>query len=231
MHRNLILALLSLLAASAIAQPKLQISGADYDFGMVPQNSVAVNYFWFKSVGKDTVRIQQIKTGCDCATMMLSRGSIAPGDSMRVGLFWDTQRKIGTTGKYPFIFVDGIVDPLRMSMKAFVVDRGDSTAPLSLKPFRAELSRMPGTSIDSIAIQFTNRGTSAMALAAVAGYQPEFTFSLPDSLAPGQSRFGFVKINSQFADQEFRNALTIEWKNSDGQTGRFTLPVRRKLFG
>jgi hypothetical protein len=222
---------LALLAVSAFAQPKLVIVNSDFDFGSVPQNSTAVNYYWFKSIGTDTVRITQIKTGCDCVTMPLPRSIMPPGDSMLVGFFWETQHKIGQTGRYPYIFVEGVTDPVRMALKANVMDFPDSSRPMSIKPFRVELSQIQGTSIDSVTLKFTNYGASQMVLNVVSTVPKEFTYALPDTLQGGETKQGLVRIHPNMKDKEFKSSLTIEWKSADGQSGRFTVPVRRKLFG
>lgn len=219
------------LGSSVLAQPKLFINDAQYDFGTAPQGSTIVNYFWFKSVGKDTARILQLKTGCDCATMPLPKKELAPGDSMLVGFFWETQQKIGSSGKFPYVFVDGVEDPYRMNMQALVILRPDSAVPLAFKPFKAEFTRMPSRSIDSVGFILTNRGTDKLTLKVVSTVPPEYTYSLPDSLPPNGTATGFVKVAPTAADHEFKSSLTIEWTGADKQTGRVTLPIRRKFLG
>jgi hypothetical protein len=231
MRSLVIILILALLSVPAMAQPKLVIVNSDFDFGSVAQNATAVNYYWFKSTGKDTVHITQIKTGCDCVTMPLPRSIMPPGDSMLVGFFWETQHKIGQTGRYPYIFVDGITDPVRMAMKANVMDISDSARPLGIRPFRVELSRMQGTSIDSVLLKLTNFSTSPMVLSVVTNVPKEYAYVLPDTLPAGATKQGLVRIDPSMLDKEFKSSLTIEWKNAEGQTGRFTIPIRRKLFG
>ncbi|MFZ1685658.1 MAG: DUF1573 domain-containing protein [Candidatus Zixiibacteriota bacterium] len=231
MRSLIITILLALLTAPAMAQPKLVIANSDFDFGSVPQNSTAVNYYWFKSIGTDTARITQIKTGCDCVTMPLPRSTMPPGDSMLVGFFWETQHKIGQTGRYPYIFVEGMPDPVRMALKANVMDFPDSARPLSIMPFRVELSQIQGTSIDSVVLKFSNFGSGPVTLNMVSTVPKEFSYALPDTLRAGETRQGIVRILPGMKDKEFKSSMTIEWKSADGQSGRFTVPVRRKLFG
>jgi hypothetical protein len=231
MRSVIILLILALFSVPALAQPKLIIANSDFDFGLVPQNSTAVNYYWFKSTGQDTVRITQIKTGCDCVTMPLPRSTMPPGDSMLVGFFWETQQKMGQSGRYPYIYVDGVMDPVRMAMKANVAIVPDSARPLAIKPFRVELSRIPGKSIDSVVLKFTNYGAGPLVLSVVSTVPKEYTYTIPDTLQAGATVQGVVWIHPSMADKEFKSSMTIEWKSPDGLSGRFTVPVRRKLFG
>ena len=78
-----------------VAQPKLEVPGREFDFGSIPHSSTVVQQFWFKSVGTDTVKIERIRTGCDCATFSLERDWLAPGDSMKVSFHWESQRRVG----------------------------------------------------------------------------------------------------------------------------------------
>jgi hypothetical protein len=226
-----LVAIIATLSGQGWTQPKLDIVGPSFEFGTAPQGATVVNYFWFKSVGKDTIRFQQIKTGCDCASMPLPQNFLAPGDSMFLGFFWDTQQKIGMSGRYPYIYVEGLPDPYRMALKIQVGTSPDSAVPLSVKPFKAELSRMAGVSIDSVGFTLTNRGSAKMSLKMISNVPPEFSYSIPSSIEANGSAKGFVKVAPSMVDKEFKSSITIEWSTGDGSTGRLTLPIRRKLFG
>ncbi len=58
----LVLALF-LLFSSVMAQPKMYLAEEKFDFGYVPQSSKIGHVFWIKSVGDDTLKIINIKTG------------------------------------------------------------------------------------------------------------------------------------------------------------------------
>jgi hypothetical protein len=229
---GILFCLIVMFNVSAIAQPKLQIIGAvDFNFGIAPQSATVVNYFWFKSVGKDTLRIDRIKTGCDCATMPLPKSVLAPGDSVQVGFFWDTQLKLGVSGRYPYIYVDNVADPYRLALTMNVIARADSAVPLSLKPYKIELSKMAGTSIDSVGFVLTNRKSDGLTFKVVSVVPSDFSYQIPDSLPPNGTAKGYVKVAPSMTDREFKSSITIEWTSSANETGRITLPIRRKLFG
>jgi hypothetical protein len=52
-----------LLSSIIVAQPKMYISGESFDFGYSPQNSKVSHVFWIKSVGSDSLKIIDVKTG------------------------------------------------------------------------------------------------------------------------------------------------------------------------
>ena len=225
----MVIAFLSL-AASLLAQPRFEIASNRFSFGMVPQNSTVANYFWFKSTGLDTVRIGEIKTGCDCAHMPLPKAWIAPGDSMLVGFFWETEHKIGSTGRYPYIYWSEHEDPARLFLTADISLAPDSSRPLSIKPFKAELSKLGTKSIDSVGITFTNRSETPIVLKAVSVLTDEYTFIYPDTVPAEGSANGYVKLNPAFADKEFTGSVTFEYAASAAENKRFTIPIRRKMY-
>jgi len=217
-------------AGNLLGQPRFEIASNRFSFGMVPQNATVANYFWFKSTGLDTVRIGEIKTGCDCAHMPLPNDWIAPGDSMLVGFFWETEHKIGSTGRYPYIYWSAHEDPARLFLTADISLAPDSSRPLSLKPFKAELSKLGTRSIDSVGITFTNHLASPIVLKVVSVLTGEYNFVYPDTIPADGSAKGYVKLNPAYSDKEFTGSVTFEYAASAVENKRFTIPIRRKMY-
>ena len=223
--------LLGLAAGSAFGEPKLAIPSNRFEFGSVPQNSTVTHFFWFKSIGTDTVRIREIKTGCDCTTIPLEQKWIAPGDSLKVGVYWDTERKVGNSGRYPYIYVDGQEEAERLFLTADVVLFPDSARPLSIKPYKAELSRMAGLSIDSVALKVTNHSDKAVALTLVSGPMQEYQVRTPDSLMPKSTGTIVIHVSPEFREKEFSRSLTMAFDGGVPNVhGRLTIPIRRKII-
>ncbi len=217
-------------AASLSGQPRFEIAANRFSFGMVPQSATVANYFWFKSTGLDTVRISEIKTGCDCAHMPLPKDWLAPGDSMLVGFFWETEHKIGSAGRYPYIYWSEHEDPARLFLTADISLSPDSSRPLSIKPFKAELSRLGAKSIDSVVITFTNHMELPIVPRVVSVLTEEYTFVYPDTIPPNGTAKGVVTLNPAFADKEFTGSVTFEYAASAVENKRFTIPIRRKIY-
>jgi len=218
------------MAGSLMAQPKFEIAANRFNFGMVPQSSTVANYFWFKSTGLDTVRIGEIKTGCSCAHIPLPKDWIAPGDSMLVGFFWETEHRIGSTGKYPYIYWSEFEEPARLFLTADVSSEPDSSRPLSIKPYKAELSKLGAKSIDSVGITFTNHQATPIVLKVVSVLTDEYKFVYPDTIPANGVASGYVRINPAFADKEFKGSVTFEFAASAVENKRFTVPIRRKMY-
>ncbi len=226
-----ILVAISVAAKLVSAEPKLEVDRRKFDFGLTSQNSTLVEFFWFKSVGTDTVKIRKITTGCDCATMPLERNMLPPGDSMSVGFFWKTYRKDGNTGRYPFVTTNEKGDPLQLSFTASVVDALDETRPLSFSPYKVELSKIGARSIDTVLLEMKNHGDKDLELRMSSSRFPECTILFPDTIKAGQTAHCTVILNAPYADQEFERSFTVFMQSSDQATARFTIPVRRKIYG
>lgn len=217
-----------LACTSSYSQPRLEISDTDFDFGYTPLNTKLVNRFWFKSVGTDTVVINDIKTGCACAVMPLEKNRIAPGDSMRVGVFWDVKNNLGPTGRTVRIYTNASQDPLRLHMKAVVRPTLDSARPVSVKPFRCELAKSSRAVIDSISFTLTNHTDEDVSVALVSSFPDECELVLPDTIKALASSRGYVKVKPEYADMEFETSMTLLF--SDQEASRLTVPIRRKFY-
>ena len=217
-----------LFSSISFAQPELEIVGNSFDFGVTPQNSDVSQHFWFKSVGDDTLKITEIKTGCKCVLMPLERTSLAPGDSMYVGLEWKISRHLYKAGKYPYIYTNASPDPYRIYLTAEVYQSLDSTIPLSMSPYKFELSKFKGTDKSKIKFTVTNRTESDLTLQIVSSQVDECEISFPKVIKAKSSENGYVKVKDEYLDKEFNGSITFMANDKD-QT-KYTLPYRRKIF-
>lgn len=227
---KLIACLLVVVAAgsSAYAQPILRVLDSRWDFGMTPQHSTVLHFFWFNSMGTDTVRIQEIKTGCTCALMPLERDWIAPGDSLKVGIIWETKREIGAWSRYPRVFSNASDDPLRLTVEGSVVKSMEPARPISIKPYKLEIARTSGLSLDSMSFTLTNHSGQDLSVKVVSFDLERCQLMLPEVVMAGAEATGWVRVKPEFADLEFTTSVTMQFSNRDET--RITLPIRRKFY-
>jgi hypothetical protein len=219
---------LVLTAGSIWAEAALDISGSRYDFGSVPQNATISQYFWFKSIGTDTLRISEVKTGCDCATMPFERQWIAPGDSMLVGLFWKTEKRIGGIGRYPYVMTNARPEPYRIFLTADVTVKPDSIFPICARPFILSLAKTATTSIDSLEFRLVNRSDQDVALRIVSHIPNQVELNLPTMIKAKSEIVSYVKVKPEFVNQEFTESVTL--MTDDSKETRVTIPIARKIY-
>ena len=214
--------------SSTLAQPILRVIDSRWDFGMTPQNSTVLHYFWFRSQGTDTVRIHEIKTGCTCTLMPLERDWIAPGDSLKVGVIWNTKREIGSWSRYPRVFSNVSEDPLRLAVQGSVVKSMETARPISIIPYKIEVARTSGLSLDSMSFTLTNNSQQDLSIEVISHALEQCELVLPDEVRAGSEATGWVKVRPQFRNTEFTTSVTMQF--SDKDETRITLPIRRKFY-
>ena len=229
--KKLLIAVIFVLTTGTLSypQPRLEVTAPEFDFGYTPQNIKLVHHFWFKSVGTDTLLINEIKTGCACAVMPLERDRLAPGDSMKVSIHWNIKRNLGRIDRYPRVFTNAGPDPVRLHLKGTVIPYLDSVRPVSPKPFRFLLARSPHKDIDSLKFTLTNHSSQDLAVSLASVPPEEVELILPDSVEALTSSTGYVKLRPEFADSEFQTSITL-LMSDQGHT-HITIPIGRKFYG
>ena len=228
MKNIIILAIVMFASTQLSAQPKLEIVDGKFEFGMIPNNATVAQSFWFKSVGDDTLKITEIKTGCTCAIMPLEQDFILPGDSMKVRFLWNVGRRVFKIGRYPYIHTNAQVDPYRMAITGEVHRTLDSLKPVSVSPFKCELSKIKEKSIDELEFTLTNRTEDDLQVSIVSSSIEECIIEIPQSLAALGKVVCVIKVKDEFLDKEFKGSVTIQLDNSDNT--RITIPYRRKIY-
>ena len=82
-------------AGSKGLKPKIRFSDDYWYFGYLPVDAVVHHDFWIYNSGGDTLRISKVTPGCGCTTAPLSKQAIAPGDSARLSVVFDTKNMLG----------------------------------------------------------------------------------------------------------------------------------------
>lgn len=232
--RKLFLAVILLVLVSGLAysQPRLEVSVSNFDFGDAPRKGTLVHHFWFKSVGTDTVRIHDIKTGCDCAVTSLERNWIAPSDSMKIALYWDISKYRGEIVRTPRVFTNASPDPLRLQLSANALLSPDSIRPVTVKPYIFELAKSSRMVIDSMSFLIVNHSDRDLAVSLVSPPVEECDLVLPDSIGALAGSTGYITVKPEFTDTEFKTSITLLISDgNDRNDKRITIPIRRKFYG
>ena len=222
-------AIVAFVACNLFAGPLLQIPNNRFKMGAIPQNVSVSHHFWFKSIGTDTVLIDKIKTGCGCTMMPLEQNWIAPGDSMKVDICWDTKRTMGPTGSYPYIFLSGENGGVaRVFITGTIIKYPDSLRPVSLTPYIFDVSTFGDQSKDSLEFSVRNHSDEDLTLTALSMDVYQCDIFLPASVPAGGVVKGYIKVKPEYLDKEFKRSFTILLNNKDNT--RITIPVRRKIY-
>ncbi len=215
------------IAGAALGAPKLTVSQAEFDFGYVPQQSKVATVFWLKSTGEDTLRITNVVPGCGCTKTPLDKKVLAPGDSTRLEVIFSTKTYKRRVTKSPRIQTNEGAVNHRVKIAANVSQRPDSTYPLLLRPYKLDLSQFTEKEVREKTFTVTNVSDERLDLSLVFAASELFDAALPESLDPGQTATGSIRLTESAVGSSFEKSLTFE--ASDANKTRFTLPVKRTL--
>jgi hypothetical protein len=232
MKKSLVVFLaVGLTAGSLLADPAMLTKPHEFDFGWVPRQSTVMAPFWIRSTGTDTLKIVDILPSCECAHVTLDEMSIPPGDSALAYYYWETDLRQGFKDQFATFYTNTMAErPERIFLKGINVRVPDSLRPLSISPFRLELSKLGKVTVDSIQLKFTNLGDQDLVLTQVSAPVAECEVVIPDSVKSNSSAYGYVKLRPEYADQEFIRSVTLEITGPPNYERRITIPIRRKIL-
>ncbi|MCB2202273.1 DUF1573 domain-containing protein [bacterium] len=217
------------LAAGAFAGPELSTPNDAFDFGYLPQNSVVTHKFTLKSVGDETLVIERIKPGCGCTKVPLEKNTLEPGDSTIVELIFDTQHFHGSMSKGAYIYANDTTDRHLIGFYANVVTRPESMNPITIKPYKLDISQISSKPRTELDFTVTNTSNQPLDLFVV-DYPPDYvTIDLPKHLKAGETGTGRIKLTDSAIKMQFEKSFTFGVTDEKGT--RFTIPIKRTIFG
>ncbi len=223
-----VIAAVLLTSAAAFGQPKLVAPAQRFDFGLVPTQSILTHSFWLHSTGTDTVRIDEIKTGCSCAVSELESKIIAPGDSIRLGIEWDIRRLRGGINRSPMIFYNGNEAPYRVHLSGQTTDFPDSARPVFAKPYRFELAKAGSRDITEVKFELINRSDEDVNIEVISTLIEEIELEIPEKVGANDRARGVIRIKPDYKDKEFAGSITLLM--DDRSEEKITIPVRRVFY-
>ncbi|UCE23947.1 MAG: hypothetical protein JSU74_11700 [Candidatus Zixiibacteriota bacterium] len=114
-----------------------------------------------------------------------------------------------------------------VQISAYIVERPDSTYPVSIKPYKLDLTQFGEKVRDQVKFRITNVSDKSVNTSMIATSSEYFEVDLPSSVGPGESAEGVLKLKEFALDKEFEKSFTFDL--DDAPKTRFTVPVRRKL--
>ena len=75
--------------------PKAYVRENTHDFGKIAEGPRYFHTFFIKNTGKDTLKILKVMSSCGCTAALLSSKNIAPGDSAKLEVAFDSRGYAG----------------------------------------------------------------------------------------------------------------------------------------
>ncbi len=213
-------------ASSAIGAPRLVIPETDYNFGVAPQNAKVSHVFWLYSKGDDTLQILKVIPGCGCTQAPLEKTTLAPGDSTRLEVIFDTKHYTGKITKRPRVESNEGPPEKYVQFNCEVMLRPDSTYPLIVKPYKLDISQFGQQVRDRMKFTITNASAEPLEIKLISA--PEIiTVDCPTTVGAGATVQGSIILAEKALKTEFEKSITFEV--NDAAHNRITIPVKRAL--
>jgi hypothetical protein len=92
---------------SVFAQPKIEsAAGTQLDFGESIHGTVIERTVFIRNVGTDTLHIKDVKGSCGCTATLMSQKNIAPNDSGKLSISFNTTGYNGKASKVVYVSSD-----------------------------------------------------------------------------------------------------------------------------
>ena len=215
------------LSGSALGAPKRALSETSFDFGYVPQNAQITHSFWIHSAGEDDLKILKVIPGCGCTRAPLEKDQIAAGDSARLEIIFSTRTYRGQVAKTPRFETNEGGPAQILEIKTFVQARPDSAYPLTVKPYKLDMSQFGTTERGEVTFSLINRSDTELHPTLVDYDVEMFEITLPKTIEPGKPAEAKLVLKEGASAGEFEKSFTFQVDDAEGS--RFTVPVKRVI--
>ena len=106
--------------------PYIQFSEMSYDFGDIQQGDRVEYTFNFTNTGDTPIIISNVQTTCGCTASSWPREPIAPGESSKIDVSFNSAGKIGHQNKVITIISNASNNPERIKIVTNILPKSDS---------------------------------------------------------------------------------------------------------
>ncbi len=152
---------------------------------------------------------------------------LAVGDSTRLEIIFSTKSYQGLQSKRPSIETNEGPQSKFVQIKSNIYTNPDSTYPVTLKPYKWDISQYGEKERTKLTYEITNVSDQDLDLALVDTPAGMFKVNLPKRIKAGQTEKGTVEVLGEYVSKEFEKSVTVEF--SDAAKTRFTIPVKRTI--
>ncbi len=206
--------------AEAIGFPRIEVKKRTWDFGTVPPRGKVTHGFLIKNAGRDSLCLVKVRITCSCATAPLEKKVLAPGDTTRLEVTFDSRGFFGPVSRVLYLQSNDSAEPmLELGVSATVGYRGRQ---LEFEPLQADFDTVRALparmslrmkNIDSVPVAVSLLETSA-----------DFYVRVPTApVAAGGTAEVEMEVK-RLTPGRFEHSFTLVCGNP--QRSRYTIPVR-----
>ena len=114
-----------------------------------------------------------------------------------------------------------------MKISADVIANPDSTYPITIYPYKFDVSQFGEAVRKSLEFEIANLSDKDLDIELIDMPYNMFKLKMPKRVKAGSKEKGRIEVMDEYLPQEFEKSITIQV--SDENSSRFTIPVKRVL--
>lgn len=201
---------------------KLKISGIDWDFGCIPNQSEVTHLYKIKNKSREVMEITGVRKLCGCSEAFAKDTILFPGDSTELSVTFSSGNYFGPISKAVFIESSDTVCPSQIvSFKATIGYRGPE---LTFEPFRVDFDTV--RALPAVRkVKVTSTDSLPVLLSLIERGKDYASLRFPRrSLPPGSSREMEIVITKAPPAGAFHTSFTLVCGNP--KKSRYTIPIQ-----
>ena len=206
--------------------PRAAVSPSSWDYGYIPQKSIASHVYYLHNAGSAPLSVSKIDAGCACTRVSEIDDPIAPGDSVPVLVTFETGRYRKGVKKAAKIHTDDPKEAIhRLRYMAYVIKPGEATGNILVMPQKLKWKieeeaivagidtlRIDNNGIDSVAIAIQNAPDDVVD-----------RIDFPLALASGEQGNVLLQVTDCLPEKYTAPSLTLSFIGQD--TTIVTIPI------
>jgi hypothetical protein len=124
---TLFLGIFSLVTIFAQSTAKIEFNEEVHEFGEIPEGPKATHEFHFTNTGNSPLILTNVRTSCGCTSPFWPREPIAPGESSKISVEYNTQNRVGPFNRSVTITSNADTPSKQLFIKGTVVKEGSSS--------------------------------------------------------------------------------------------------------
>lgn len=229
--KNLIIlsAIVILAIGMAEAKPRYDLVPDTVLFGIVPHQSHFYKDVVLKSVGDQPLRIDSIPMYGHNIRMPLSKKVLAPGDSVVIPLYYDSEFFVGERDRFPHIYTNA-GRPAILGILSFSPDSIENLSPIYVKPYQIVASQFGDKTVKEFSLQITNNSGENVPLKLLYWDDEFYKIDFPTYVPPRSNVKGTLTLNEKGIETEFEKSITFEYITDMSERKFYSIPIVRKIY-
>ncbi|GAB4129719.1 MAG: DUF1573 domain-containing protein [Ignavibacteriales bacterium] len=214
-----------ILAVSIFAQKQgAKISAVEpkYDFGEITEGQRVSHEFVVKNEGDETLEIRKINASCGCTAAQPDKDRLAPGESTKIKVFFDSSNRQGKQVKYVYVMTNDQANPqIRLEFTCDIQPRLVSDtkevngARLIITPNKFDFGDVKEGKIVSTNIFLKNIGNSQLVISSINSSSDNIKTSINTTkLNQNENAVMKVELDTSKRAGKFTRTITISANDS-----------------